>query len=80
MKKKMGIDGTVRLRHTAISRMGFEKSALENPETYCGGGGGGGGGTHLYGLYKGVLPPGSKWWSTLMVMIHLFVSVLGTSY
>ena len=38
MKKKMGVDGTVRVRHTAISRKVFGKSALENPETYCGGG------------------------------------------
>ena len=45
MKKKMGVDGTVRVRHTAISRKVFGKSVRENPETYCvcvfGGGGGG---------------------------------------
>ena len=33
---------------------------------------------YLYGLYKGALSPGSKWWSTLIVMIHSFTSVLRT--
>ena len=30
------VDGTVRVRHTAISRKVFGKRARENPENYCG--------------------------------------------
>ena len=40
MKKKIGVDGTVRVRHTAISRKVVGKSARENPEKCIVGGGG----------------------------------------
>ena len=35
-EKENRVDCTVRVRHTAISRKVFRKSARENPEKYCG--------------------------------------------